>query len=747
MSINADALVYHDISRSHFSNEILIRFVDGADPAAVGALKTALGATTLGTTSLTGIEHLRLPEGNDLDAILQELNQNPLVEMTDLNYEVAPVDTQQRFIPDDPLYALQWGLENTGLLPDFGNPGLQAEMEAIAEPDSDIDAADAWEHASGKGVVVAVIDTGIDLDHPDLDGNLWVNPGEIAGNGIDDDNNGYIDDVHGYDFGGAAISVRDDGDSDPSDTNGHGTHVAGIIAAEGGNATGIVGAAYEAEIMVLRVGSDDSRSLSGFAILEAIEYAAANGARISNNSYGKLGAFHRSTIEAVAALDHLFVYAAGNARQDQDPLDPTRTIYDLENVIAVGATTLDDSLASFSNYGANTVDLAAPGEYIPSTYLDGGYAFLSGTSMAAPHVTAAAALALSINPTLTTTEIIEAILSSVDPIAALDGLVTTGGRLNIGTLVANVAAMADQDPTVEEEEVVDEGPDLSGNDVLTGSGADDDLSGGGGNDILKGRNGNDVLNGDDGNDTLRGHSGDDSLFGGDGADQLIGGRGNDLLDGGAGPDIMRGNEGDDTYVVDDAGDEIFESADEGTDTVITSISWQLGDDFENITLAPLSDATAFATTSSTPPLTATGTNGANIIIGNDADNVLKGLSGSDEMFGNGGNDTLDGGFANDILRGGDGDDMIIGRGGADNMGGGAGADQFLFMYRRRAETDTIIDFDTAEDKIVLDGVGLATITESDQSTDTVVRLDSGSEIILQNVAADQLTAEAHFIFV
>ncbi|MEM7178733.1 MAG: S8 family peptidase [Pseudomonadota bacterium] len=417
MSLTTGALVFHDSTRSHFGNEILIRFAGDADPLAIGTLKTALGATTLGTTSLTGIEHLRVPEGSDLDGILRDLNRNPLVEMTDLNYQIAPADTAQRFIPDDPLYALQWSLENTGLLPDFGNPGLQAQMEAIAEPDADIDAADAWEQASGDGVVVAVIDTGIDLDHPDLDDNLWVNPGEIAGNGIDDDNNGYIDDVHGYDFGGASIRVRDDGDSDPSDTNGHGTHVAGIIAAEGGNGTGIVGAAYEAEIMVLRVGSDDSRSLSGFAILEAIEYAAANGARVSNNSYGTLGAFHRSTIEAVAALDHLFVYAAGNSGRDQDLLDPTRTIFDLPNVIAVGASTLDDSLASFSNYGATTVDLAAPGEYIASTYLDGGYAFLSGTSMAAPHVTAAAALALSINPALTATAVIDAILASVDPIA------------------------------------------------------------------------------------------------------------------------------------------------------------------------------------------------------------------------------------------------------------------------------------------------------------------------------------------
>ncbi|MEM7178008.1 MAG: calcium-binding protein, partial [Pseudomonadota bacterium] len=343
--------------------------------------------------------------------------------------------------------------------------------------------------------------------------------------------------------------------------------------------------------------------------------------------------------------------------------------------------------------------------------------------------------------------VIDAILASVDPIAALGGLVTTGGRLNMATLVANLGAEAGEDPETEEQEVTGETPDQSGADTLAGTGGDDTLSGGGGNDLLKGLNGNDVLNGDDGNDKLRGHSGDDSLFGGDGADLLIGGRGNDLLDGGSGADTMRGNEGDDIYVVDDAGDEIFESVGQGTDTVVTSVSWQLAEDFENITLAPASDGGLLSITESAAPLTATGTNGANIMIGNDDDNVLKGLNGRDEIFGNGGNDTLDGGFANDILRGGDGDDLIMGRGGADDMGGGAGADQFLFMFRRRAETDIIVDFDTAEDKIVLDGVGLVTITGSDSGTDAIALLDTGGEIILQNVAAGQLDTDTHFLFV
>ena len=363
----------HDIGRDHLADEILVQFVDGAGAEEIEALKDELGAETLGRTAVIGIERLRLPEGSDLDATLRALNANPIVELTDLNYRVE-TETAQSVSTNDALFGSQWALENTGSVTVSGNSGFEARLNDIAQNDADIDAVEAWHRSTGEGVVVAVIDTGIDLDHPDLVGNLWRNPGEIAGNGIDDDGNGYVDDVHGYDFGGTQLNVHSDSDANPDDRNGHGTHVAGIIAGEGGNGTGIAGVAPDAQIMALRVGADDSPYLSGFAILQAIEYATANGARVSNNSYGPLGAFHRPVIEAAGAAGQLFVYAAGNSGRNQDGFGPTNSIYDLDNVIAVAASSLDDTLTGFSNYGENTVDLAAPGHYIRSTYLGGDYA-------------------------------------------------------------------------------------------------------------------------------------------------------------------------------------------------------------------------------------------------------------------------------------------------------------------------------------------------------------------------------------
>lgn len=639
MTIQPGTSVFHDIERAHYADEVLVRFAADADPSGVAALVSAMEATTLGTTSLTGIHHLKVPEGTDLDALLRVLNSSDLVEMTDLNYQIASAAVAETFVPNDPIYDTQWGLENTGTLPDFGNPGLQNFLTSIAEDDADIDASGAWPHATGDGVVVAVIDTGIDLDHPDLDDNLWVNTGEIAGNGIDDDGNGYIDDVHGYDFGGAAINVINDGDSDVSDTDGHGTHVAGIIAAEGNNGIGVTGVAYEAELMVLRVGSDDSQSLSGFAILEAIEYAASMGARVSNNSYGPLGAFHRSVIEAAGAVGHLFVYAAGNDAQDQDPFNPANTIYDLSNVVAVAATSLDDTLASFSNFGGDTVDLAAPGHYIASTYLNGGYAFLSGTSMAAPHVAGAAALALSINPNLSVEELADRLRGSVDQIAGLNDQVITGGRLNVASLVEGLLPEPEPDPQPDPEP--DPEPEPEPEVVVLPR-----IEGTSGANTLNGTSAAEEIDGLAGNDTIKGNGGDD---------RLIGGTGNDKLNGGTGADTLIGGIGNDTYTIDNVNDVLVENANEGSDRVISSVSLVLGENFEKLDLTGSED------------IDGTGNAGRNTITGNSGANSL---SGGDEK------DTLRGGAGDDTLIGGEGNDSLSGDEGADIMIGGNGTDRY-----------------------------------------------------------------------
>ncbi|MEM8789988.1 MAG: S8 family serine peptidase [Pseudomonadota bacterium] len=657
------ARVHHDMDRAHWADEILVQFAADADPASVAALKAELGAETLGRTAVIGIERLKLPDGADLDATLHALNASALVEMTDLNYQVDR-HTSSPFVPNDPTFDLQWGLENDTTFPSFGNEGLRQTMEARARFDADVDASGAWQHTTGEGVVVAVIDTGVELSHPDLNDNLWINPGEIAGNGIDDDGNGYIDDVHGYDFGGERFSVIDDRDSDPSDRDGHGTHVAGIIAAEGGNGIGGTGVAPNAQIMALRVQADDSPYLSGFAILEAIEYATANGARVSNNSYGPLGAFHRSVIEAAGAAGHIFVYSAGNSSQNQDVLNPASTIYDLENVIAVAASTLDDTLAGFSNYGAQTVDLAAPGDLIASTYLGGGYSFLSGTSMAAPFVAGAIALALSIDPTLTVAEVTEAIRETVDPVAALTGRVETGGRLNVANLV---------------DYLLEDRPDISGTD------------------------GDEILIGTAAAEEIVGLAGDDRLDGGAGDDSLYGGAGDDTLTGGAGADLLVGGAGNDVYRVEDSEDRVIEAAGEGRDTVLADFSLTLFAEVDHLTF----DTGA-------GDVSGTGNAQNNRIIGSAGDNVIIGERGHDKLYGRDGDDHLIGNNGRDLLGGDAGDDHLEGGSGADRLFGGDGDD----LLDGGTGTDTLSGGD-GDDRYIVDHASDKVIEDAGQGVDHV----------------------------
>ncbi|MBA2113443.1 S8 family peptidase [Bremerella alba] len=313
-----------------------------------------------------------------------------------------------------------------------------------------IDAPEAWNKTTGSdSVVVGVIDTGVDYTHPDLAGNIWTNPGEIAGNGIDDDNNGFIDDVHGYDF------VNNDGD--PMDDNHHGTHVAGTIAAQGNNGRGVSGVAWNTSIMALKFLSASGAGYTSDAV-RAINYATMMrtqydvNIRVLNNSWGG-GGFSGSleaAIQASEQADILFVAAAGNdgTNNDSNPHYPSN--YDVSNVISVAATDKNDNLASFSNYGASTVDIAAPGVGIYSTIAGGYYASFSGTSMAAPHVAGVAALAFAYDPDATAAEVKDAILGGGDLISGLNGDVSTGMRLNAaGTL--DLLSPNSNDPTPDPE--------------------------------------------------------------------------------------------------------------------------------------------------------------------------------------------------------------------------------------------------------------------------------------------------------
>ena len=319
--------------------------------------------------------------------------------------------------PNDPSFPNLYGLDNTG--------------QIGGTLDADIDAHEAWDLTVGsRSIVVGVIDSGVDYTHPDLAANIWTNPGETAGDGIDNDGNGYIDDVHGYDF------VNNDGD--PLDDNGHGTHVSGTIGAVGNNAVGVAGVNWLVQIMGLKFLNAGGSGATSAAV-SALNYATMMrnnygvNIRLTNNSWGG-GSFSQTLSDAIAASGNaglLFVAAAGNNASNNDTTPSYPAGYDLPNVIAVAATDQHDALASFSNYGATTVDLAAPGVSILSTYPGNTYSSLSGTSMAAPHVSGAAALAWSYAPSASYQQIRSALLDGVDPLSELSDVTVSGGRLNI----------------------------------------------------------------------------------------------------------------------------------------------------------------------------------------------------------------------------------------------------------------------------------------------------------------------------
>jgi subtilisin family serine protease len=276
-----------------------------------------------------------------------------------------------------------------------GDP-RQSEQWAFADA-SVLDVPSAWSLSRGRGVTVAIVDTGARLEHPDLAPNIWTNFGEIPGNGVDDDNNGYVDDVHGVD-----LTTRAAG-QDLSDGNGHGTHVAGIVAAAA-NGKGVVGVAPQARLMIVKVLNATGVGSSG-AIAEGIRYAAANGARVINLSLGgdSSDPALNAAIADAGAAGALVVASAGNNGRDIDQKPSYPASIAAPNLITVAATDPQGGrdLSSFSNYGALDVQVAAPGGQILSTSKDGGWVEMSGTSMAAPMVTGVAALAAAVNPRLT----------------------------------------------------------------------------------------------------------------------------------------------------------------------------------------------------------------------------------------------------------------------------------------------------------------------------------------------------------
>ena len=376
------------------------------------------GLGVLRPFSRTRVDHLIIEDGVSVRRKIQALSADPRVLYAEPNYRYGP-----GAFPAD-LDPRLWGLHNDG---SYGLAGV------------DINATEAWGISTGsRQVVVAVIDSGLDGQHPDLVNNRWINVAEQGGaDGVDDDGNGYVDDVFGWDFV--------DGDPDPSDPDGHGTHVAGIIGAAG-EMGGVVGVNWEVSLMACRfIGPYGGSSADA---VDAIEYAVDNGARVINASWGGPG-YSQAVRDAIAyAHDHgvLFVTAAGNEGQDVDQMASYPGNYAVPNIVAVAATTSFDELAEFSNYGAVHVDVGAPGQAIYSTFPGGGYEWLDGTSMASPMVAGAAALALSIDETLAGEQLKQQILLAVDPVPDLEGRTVAGGRLDVGVLLAAVDNPSPADP-------------------------------------------------------------------------------------------------------------------------------------------------------------------------------------------------------------------------------------------------------------------------------------------------------------
>ncbi len=328
--------------------------------------------------------------------------------------------------PNDPSFSQLWGLANAG-----GSGGIVG---------ADIRATAAWDVTSGsRNVVVAVIDTGVDYNHPDLAANMWQNPREIPGNGRDDDANGFVDDIHGWNFVA--------GNGNPLDDEGHGTHVAGTIGAVGNNGVGITGVNWQVSIMALKFLDADGSGATSDAIA-AINYATKMrrdfGVNVvaTNNSWGGGGASNalRDAIAAGGRAGTLFVAAASNDGADNDSVANYPSNYPDESIIAVAATDRADRLASFSNYGATTVDVAAPGVGIYSTVPNNSYASYSGTSMATPHVAGAIALMAAANPAATAAQLRSAILSTTRPVSGLAGRMVTGGVINVAAAIQAIVS-------------------------------------------------------------------------------------------------------------------------------------------------------------------------------------------------------------------------------------------------------------------------------------------------------------------
>lgn len=366
---------------------------------------------------------------NKDQAILEKVKNLQDVEYAEPNfiYEVNPI-IKKSLTNEDDKYSLLWGLINEGQNMPEDNGQRSSEIGIVG---ADINAEQAWQITKGSpNVLIAVIDTGIDYNHPDLQGNIWINPNEIPGNSIDDDQNGYVDDIHGYNFVTTPTP-------NPMDGNGHGTHCAGTIGAKH-NSIGVAGVMNEVKMMGVKFLSDQGSGSTAGAI-QAIDYATKMNVDIMSNSWGG-GGYSEALKDAISKAKEkgiLFVAAAGNSSSNNDRVPSYPASYDVDNIISVAAHTHKDVLASFSSYGRNSVHVAAPGDQIFSSTPGSNYAVYSGTSMATPHVSGALGLLVAKEGRLPVLEVRERVSMTAVPVNAYRRKIKNGGRLNALNLLTD----------------------------------------------------------------------------------------------------------------------------------------------------------------------------------------------------------------------------------------------------------------------------------------------------------------------